>query len=33
VVFGTPALLTFSHGRGEPTSLAELPTDQLPKLW
>lgn len=33
VVFGQPALLTFSHGRGQPTALAETPTDQVPKLW
>jgi polyferredoxin/ferredoxin-like protein FixX len=33
VVYGTPALLTFSHGRGQPTSLAELPTEKLPRLW
>ncbi len=26
IVFGTPALLTFSHGRGQPTSLYEKPT-------
>lgn len=33
VVFGTPALLTFSRGRGQPTSLAELPTEKAPKGW
>ena len=27
IVFGTPALLTFSHGRGQPTSLWENPTE------
>jgi polyferredoxin len=27
IVFGTPALLTFAHGRGQPTSLREKPTD------
>jgi polyferredoxin len=27
IVFGTPALLTFAHGRGQPTSLREKPTE------
>ncbi len=26
IVFGVPALLTFAHGRGQPTSLAEAPS-------
>lgn len=33
VVYGQPAVLTFSHGRGQPTALAERPTDKVPKLW
>jgi len=33
VVFGEPAMLTFSHGRGQPTTLAEMPTEKMPKLW
>ncbi|MBI5511959.1 MAG: 4Fe-4S binding protein [Deltaproteobacteria bacterium] len=27
IVFGTPALITFSHGRGQPTALASAPTE------
>ena len=26
IVFGTPAVITFSHGRGAPTSLTQQPT-------
>lgn len=29
IVFGTPALLTFAHGRGQPTSLFEKPTAEF----
>lgn len=32
VVFGEPAVLTFSHGRGQPTALAEQPTETMPKF-
>jgi NAD-dependent dihydropyrimidine dehydrogenase PreA subunit len=29
IVFGRPAILTFSHGRGQPTSLPYEPTEKL----
>jgi polyferredoxin/ferredoxin-like protein FixX len=33
VVYGTPAVVTFSKGRGEVTALLELPTERVPKTW